>query len=51
MGPDRKTDYVVYHAWDPDMKVRQLCIDPLAWTPDGPRCLGPTYTPQPQPAR
>jgi arabinan endo-1,5-alpha-L-arabinosidase len=51
VGPDRKTDYVVYHAWDPDMKVRQLCIDPLAWTPDGPRCLGPTYTPQPRPAR
>jgi arabinan endo-1,5-alpha-L-arabinosidase len=51
VGPDRKTDYVVYHAWDPDMKVRQLCIDPLAWTPDGPRCLGPTNTPQPRPAR
>ena len=31
------------------MKVRQLCIDPLAWTPDGPRCVGPTTTPQPRP--
>ena len=40
----------VYHAWDADMKVRQLCIDPLAWTRDGPRCLGPTTTPQPRPA-
>jgi len=47
--PDGKTEYVVYHAWDEAMKVRQLCIDKLAWTPDGPRCTGPTYTPQPRP--
>ena len=26
-----------------------LCLDRLAWTPDGPRCVGPTYTPQPLP--
>ena len=25
---------------------RRLCIDRLEWTPDGPRCAGPTYTPQ-----
>jgi len=33
------------------MKVRQLCIDRLAWTPEGPRCVGPTTTPQPRPRR
>lgn len=49
-GPDRATEYIVYHAWDRAMKVRQLCIDRLAWTSDGPRCVGPTYTPQPLPA-
>jgi arabinan endo-1,5-alpha-L-arabinosidase len=45
-GPDGETDYIVYHAWDGALKVRQLCIDRLEWTPDGPRCAGPTYTPQ-----
>ncbi|WP_218779778.1 glycoside hydrolase family 43 protein [Hymenobacter crusticola] len=50
MGPDGKTEYLVYHAWDKNMKERQLCIDKLAWTPQGPRCQGPTYTPQPMPS-
>ena len=52
VGPDGKTEYFVYHAWDPSMKVRQLCIDRLVWTPAGPRLAagGPTYTPQPRPA-
>jgi beta-xylosidase len=48
-GPDGVTDYFVYHAWDEAMKVRQLCLDRLEWTPRGPRLLGPTYTPQPVP--
>ena len=43
-GPDGR-DYVVYHAWNADLTVRQMCIDPLAWTPDGPR-VTPTVTPQ-----
>lgn len=50
-GPNGKTDYFVYHAWDESIKVRQLCIDRLAWTPQGPRLQGPTYTPQPIPKR
>lgn len=49
IGPDGHTQYVVYHAWDPTMSKRQLCIDKLTWTPDGPRCQGPTCTPQPKP--
>lgn len=48
-GPDGKTQYNVYHAWDAGMKTRQLCIDKLVWTPEGPRCL-PTDSPQPAPA-
>ncbi len=47
-GPDGR-DYIVYHAWNADLTVRQLCIDPLDWTPEGPRCAGPTWTPQPAP--
>jgi beta-xylosidase len=48
-GPDGHTQYFVYHAWDSAMETRQLCIDKLVWTPDGPRCDGPTRTPQPAP--
>lgn len=43
-GPDG-SDYIVYHAWDPEMTARRMCIDKLVWTPLGPRCLGPTYGP------
>ncbi|MDQ3804422.1 MAG: glycoside hydrolase family 43 protein [Acidobacteriota bacterium] len=50
-GPDGKTEYLVYHAWDAGMKVRQMCLDRLVWTPAGPRCAGPTVTPQPRPPR
>lgn len=45
-APDGKTDVIVYHAWNKDMSVRQMCIDPLIWTPRGPRCLGPSVGPE-----
>jgi beta-xylosidase len=45
MGPDGRTQYVVYHAWDKDRVARRMCIDPLRWTPEGPRCDGPTTEP------
>jgi arabinan endo-1,5-alpha-L-arabinosidase len=48
-GPDGKSQWLVYHAWDPAMKIRQMCIDKLDWTPEGPRCLGPSFTPQARP--
>jgi hypothetical protein len=35
-GPDGR-DYFAYHAWNADLTVRQMCIDPLVWTPAGPR--------------
>ena len=40
------TELLVYHAWDSARTARRMCIDPLVWTADGPRCLGPTTTPQ-----
>lgn len=45
-GPDGVTDFIVYHAWDTAHTARRLCIDPLEWTPRGPRALGPTWTEQ-----
>jgi len=47
-GPDGQTQYIVYHAWDAAMKERQMWLDKLVWTPDGPRCQ-PTFTAQPAP--
>ena len=41
-GPDGETEYLIYHAWDKDMTARQMCVDRLIWTPEGPRCEGPT---------
>ena len=35
-GPDG-ADRIVYHAWDAGMTARRMCVDPLIWTPDGPR--------------
>jgi beta-xylosidase len=46
LGPDDKTLFIAYHAWDTEMTARRLCLDPLIWTHDGPRSNGPTYTPQ-----
>jgi beta-xylosidase len=42
-GPDGESEFIVYHAWDKPMKARQMFIDRLVWTPDGPRCEGPTW--------
>lgn len=36
-GPDG-SDYIVYHAWDPQMTARRMFIERLNWTGDGPRC-------------
>lgn len=36
-------DVVAYGAWDPAQTGRRMCIDPLLWTPDGPRIAGPTW--------
>ncbi len=36
-------DVLVYHAWDPGMTARRMCIDPVVWGPDGPALAGPTW--------
>jgi beta-xylosidase len=42
-GPDNVMDYIVYHAWDREMKARRMFVDELIWTAEGPRCEGPTW--------
>jgi beta-xylosidase len=46
-GPDGRTDFIVYHAWDPAHTARRMCLDPIDWTPEGPRAAGPTVDPRP----
>lgn len=46
LGPDGKTDFIAYHAWSLDKSARRICLDKLIWTPEGPRCDGPTWTTQ-----
>jgi beta-xylosidase len=42
-------DYLAYHAWDAEHTARRMCIDRLAWGPDGPERSGPSTEPQPSP--
>lgn len=46
-SPDGSQEYIVYHAWDPAMSARRMCIDPLNWDNGSPVIKGPTWTPQP----
>jgi beta-xylosidase len=46
MGPDGVTPFLAYHAWDRGFGARRMCLDRLVWGPQGPRCQGPTFTPQ-----
>lgn len=35
-SPDGR-DFIVYHAWNKAMTQRQMWVDPIVWTPEGPR--------------
>ncbi len=37
-GPDDKTDWLVYHAWDSAHTARRMHVGRLKWTPTGPVC-------------
>ncbi|HBG28082.1 MAG TPA: glycoside hydrolase [Phycisphaerales bacterium] len=42
LGPDEKTYFIVYHSWNTQQTVRQMCIDPIVWTKNGPKCYKPS---------
>ena len=46
LGPDARTPFLAYHAWDLEQTARRLYLDALVWTAAGPRCAGPTWTEQ-----
>lgn len=39
VGPDSR-DYIVFHAWNEEGTKRQMHIEPLEWTAEGPRVVG-----------
>lgn len=36
-SPDGKRDFIVYHAWNQAHTDRLMCVDPIVWTPEGPK--------------
>jgi GH43 family beta-xylosidase len=42
LSPDDRTHFCVYHAWEEHHVARQLCLDPIEWTSDGPKVY-PTH--------
>ena len=42
LGPDQKTYFIVYHSWNSERTARQLCIDPIEWTSQGPKAYQPS---------
>jgi len=41
LAPDGTTMLCVYHSWNVEGTKRQLCLDPIGWTPNGPK-VSPT---------
>lgn len=46
-SPDGAQEFIVYHAWSPDMSARRMHLDHLTWHDDEPVIHGPTWTSQP----
>lgn len=42
LGPDGQTWFLVYHSWNNERTARQMCMDPILWTADGPKCFKPS---------
>jgi beta-xylosidase len=45
-GPEDRGLWCMYHAWDEARTARRMFMDPLIWTPTGPRVDGPSITPR-----
>ena len=39
LAPDNQTHICCYHAWNAARTKRQLCVDAIEWTSDGPRVV------------
>ena len=48
-APDHASEYLVYHAWDPQHTARLMRMDKLDWSEGRPSSPGPTLGPRPAP--
>lgn len=49
LAPDGHTLVLAYHAWDRELGLRTLRVDPLTFDGGAPRCAGPSFTEQEAP--
>lgn len=42
LAPDNQTYFIVYHSWNQERTKRQMCLDPIVWTKQGPRTFEPS---------
>lgn len=42
LAPDNQTYFMAYHSWNTERTKRQMCIDPIVWTEQGPKVLNPS---------
>ena len=42
IGPDDQTHFIVYHSWNKERTARQMCLDPIIWTDNGPKAYKPS---------
>jgi GH43 family beta-xylosidase len=41
LAPDNQTYFLVYHSWNKERTKRQICMDPIEWTKQGPKMVNP----------
>lgn len=42
LEPNKKTYFIVYHSWNAERTARQMCMDPIIWTDNGPKAFKPS---------
>ncbi len=42
LEPNKKTYFIVYHSWNAERTARQMCMDPIIWTDNGPKTFKPS---------
>jgi beta-xylosidase len=46
LAPDNETYFMAYHSWNAERTKRQMCLDPIVWTQNGPYVWNPSRGPK-----